>query len=117
MTKYLLTMHIDPAVMANLTKEQNDDIMNGHGAFMETTKASGEFVCTFALNDPAEAVVVSESGVSKGLFLGTECFAGGCYLVDAASDERARELAALIPDTKIKGLGVEVRKFIFSDGI
>lgn len=59
---------------------------------------------------------VGVRGVER-TFLGTECFAGGCYLVDAASDERARELAALIPDTKIKGLGVEVRKFIFSDGI
>jgi hypothetical protein len=41
---------------------------------------------------------------------------GGYYIVDCATRERALELAALIPDAGVEGLGIEVRPIIFSAG-
>jgi hypothetical protein len=55
--------------------------------------------------------------VTDGPFVESKEFLGGYYLVDVASRERACELAAMIPDTRIEGLGVEVRGVEFSDGL
>ena len=54
--------------------------------------------------------------VTDGPFLEAKEYLGGFYLIDCESKERAIELAALIPDAKIEGLGVEVRPVMFSDG-
>jgi hypothetical protein len=42
---------------------------------------------------------------------------GGYYLVECESKERAIELAALIPDAKVDGLGIEVRPVMFESGV
>jgi hypothetical protein len=54
--------------------------------------------------------------VTDGPFVEAKEYLGGFYLIDCESKERAIELAALIPDAKIEGLGVEVRPVMFSDG-
>jgi hypothetical protein len=54
--------------------------------------------------------------VTDGPFVEAKEYVGGFYLIDCESRERAIELAALIPDTAIEGLGVEVRQVMFSDG-
>jgi hypothetical protein len=41
---------------------------------------------------------------------------GGYYMVDCESQERACELAAMIPDAAIDGLAIEVRPVMFSAG-
>jgi hypothetical protein len=118
--KYLLIMQVNPAVLEALTEEEHNEIMNGHGEFMKTVQDSGEFILTQALADPANSKVVSGTGgapaVTDGPFLEAKEFMGGFYLVDCESEERAVEIAKLIPDTRFKGLSIEIRPVMFSAG-
>ncbi|WP_242614127.1 YciI family protein [Actinomadura roseirufa] len=113
----MLIMHSDPAVWDALTEEKRNEVMSGHGAFMETIKESGEMLGTVALADRSESVVVSVregvAAVTDGPYLKTEEFLGGYYLVDCKDKDRAVELAALIPDAGVEGLGIEVRRVLF----
>jgi hypothetical protein len=116
--QFLLIMQMNSQVWEALTEEERNEVMNGHGAFIETIKASGEMVGTTALADPSESAVVRVRGgvaaVTDGPYLEAKEYLGGYYLVECASRERALELAALIPDAKVEGLGIEVRRVVFS---
>jgi hypothetical protein len=118
--KYMLIMQLNPAAFDALTDEQRKEIMEGHGAFMDTIKASGEMVETNALDEPSQSAVVRVRDglpvVTDGPYLESKEFMGGYYIVDCATRERALELAALIPDAAVEGLGIEVRTIIFSAG-
>ncbi|MDT7773143.1 MAG: hypothetical protein QOC67_2067 [Pseudonocardiales bacterium] len=119
--KFLLIMHNNPAVWESLTESERDEVMTGHGDFIKTIQQSGEMVVTQALADPSNTVVVRVRGgvpvVTDGPYLEAKEFLGGYYLVDVASRERAIELAALIPDARFEGLGIEVRPVMFSAGM
>lgn len=116
--KFLLIMHINPAIMEELTETERQEIMDGHGEFMKTIRESGEMIGTEALADPSQSSVVRVRDrvpvVTDGPYLEAKEFLGGYYLVDVASRDRALELAALIPDARFNGLGIEVRQVIFS---
>jgi hypothetical protein len=118
--KFLLIMNINPAIMEQLTEAERQEIMAGHGEFMDKIRESGEMISTEALADPAQSSVVRVRGgvpvVTDGPYLEAKEFLGGYYLVDVASRERALELAAMIPDARFNGLGIEVRQVIFSGG-
>ena len=119
--KYLLVLNINPDVIAALPEAEQQAIGSGHQKFMDTIKASGEFHSTVALQQPARSAVVRVRNglpaVTDGPFVESKEFLGGYYLVDVASRERACELAAMIPDAGIEGLGVEVRGVEFADGL
>ena len=118
--KYLLIMNVNRAVLDALTDEQRKAIMDGHGAFIETIRKSGELIVTQALGEPTDSSVVrvrnGERIVTDGPYLESKEYVGGFYMVECASRERAHELAAMIPDSSIDGLGVEVRPVVFSAG-
>lgn len=118
--KFLISLHINPAVLDALTDEEKAAIGEGHGAFMERLKASGEMILTQALVDPSQAAVVRvrdrQPVVTDGPFLEAKEYLGGFYLIDVEDKARALELAAQIPDAAIEGLGVEVRQVMYSDG-
>ncbi|MEY9844266.1 YciI family protein [Streptacidiphilus sp. MAP5-3] len=118
--KFLISLHINPAVLDALTDDEKAAIGAGHGRFIEALKQSGELITTQALVDPSQAAVVTvrndQPVVTDGPFLESKEFLGGFYLVDCENKERAVELAAQIPDAAIQGLGVEVRQVMFSDG-
>ncbi len=118
--KFLLIMNVNPAVLDALTEEERNEIGEGHGAFIDTIKKSGEMITTQALADPSQTAVVrvraGQPVVTDGPFLEAKEYLGGFYLIDCESRERALELAALIPDAGIEGLAVEVRPVMFSDG-
>ncbi|MGW0480435.1 MULTISPECIES: YciI family protein [Nonomuraea] len=116
--KFLLIMHVNPLIWDSLTEEERDEVMNGHGAFMDTVKRSGELLGTAALAEPAQSAVVrvrdGVPAVTDGPYLEAKEYLGGYYLVECESRERALELAALIPDAGVPGLGIEVRPVVFS---
>ena len=118
--KFLISLHINPAVLEKLTDEERAALGDGHGRFMEALKGAGELITTQALADPSQAAVVSvrngQPVVTDGPFLEAKEYLGGFYLIDCESKERAIELAAQIPDAAIPGLGVEVRQVMFTDG-
>jgi hypothetical protein len=60
--KYLILMQVDPAVLEQLTAEQQEKIEKGHAAFIAATKENGEFISTQALADPSQSKVVRNSG-------------------------------------------------------
>ncbi|GAB3667500.1 YciI family protein [Actinocorallia lasiicapitis] len=117
--KFLLIMHGNPQVWDALTEEERNEVMAGHGAFMETVQKSGEIVGTVALGDPSQSAVVRVRGgipaVTDGPYLEAKEFLGGYYLVECVSRERALELAALLPEAGVEGLGIEVRPVVFAD--
>ncbi|MBO2449532.1 hypothetical protein J4573_20695 [Actinomadura barringtoniae] len=117
--KFLLIMHMNPAIWDALTEAERQEVMSGHGAFIETIKRSGEMISTAALADPAESAVVGTRGgvpaVTDGPYLEAKEFLGGYYLVECESRDRALELAGLIPDSRVEGLGIEVRQVIFEE--
>ena len=117
--KYLIVMHVNPAILEQLTEEQQRQIGEGHGALMAATKESGEFISTQALGDPSLSKVVrgtnEQPEVTDGPFVEAKEFLGGFYLFDVENEARAIELAKQIPDTRIPGLAVEIRPVVFSD--
>jgi hypothetical protein len=116
----MLIMQLNPAALDSLTEAQREEIMNGHGAFMDTIKTSGEMVETHGLAMPAESAAVRVRDgvpvVTDGPYLESKEFMGGYYIVDCETRERALELAAMIPDARVEGLGIEVRPIVFSAG-
>ena len=118
--KFLIGMHINPAVLDALTDEEKAAIGEGHGTFIAALKKSGELITTQALADPSQAAVVSvrngQPVVTDGPFLESKEYLGGFYLVDCENKDRAIELALRVPDAAIEGLGVEVRQVMFADG-
>lgn len=117
--KYLIMMHVEPAVMENLTAEQQQEIQEGHATFVSSTKETGEFIGTHALADPSRAKVVhgraNQPEVTDGPFVEAKEFMGGFYLLDVEDEARALELAKQIPDATIPGLALEIRQVMFSD--
>lgn len=117
--KYLILMNVDPDVLEALTPDQQQMIQNGHMAFIEATKESGEFVSTQALADPSRSKVVRSNGeqpeVTDGPFVESKEFMGGFYLVDVEDEARAIQLAKQIPDVQIPGLVLEIRPVMFAD--
>jgi hypothetical protein len=118
--KYLLIMNINPSVLEALSEDERNAIGNGHADFMRTIQESGEMISTNALADPANSVVVRFKGgeqvVTDGPFVESKEYFGGYYLVDCETKERAIELAGMIPDAKVEGLGIEIRPVMFSAG-
>jgi hypothetical protein len=89
--KFLISMHINPAVMDALADEEKAAIGAGHGRFIEELKQSGELITTQALADPQQAAVVSlragQPVVTDGPFLEAKEYLGGFYLVDCEDKE------------------------------
>ncbi|WP_368862315.1 YciI family protein [Frankia sp. Mgl5] len=117
--KYLIIMQVDPAVLEQLTDDQQRQIQEGHGAFITTTKERGEFIAAQALADPSQSKVIRSSGgqpeVTDGPFVESKEFMGGFYLLDVEDEARAVELARQIPDASIPGLALELRPVMFAD--
>ena len=119
--KYLLVLNINPEVLDALSEAEQQAIFAGHEEFMATTQESGEFHSTVALAEPAKSAVVRVRNglpaVTDGPFVESKEFLGGFYLIEVAGPERAYELAAMIPDAGIEGLGVEVRPVVHEVGL
>ena len=75
-------------------------------------------ISTTALADPSQSAVVrvraGAPAVTDGPYLEAKEYLGGYYLVECENRERAPELAALIPDAGVDGLGIEVRPVVFA---
>jgi hypothetical protein len=118
--KFMLIMHMNPQIWDSLTEDERNEVMEGHGGFIETIRASGEMLGTTALADPSSSAVVrvrdGVPAVTDGPYLEAKEYLGGYYLVECENRERALELAAMIPDARVNGLGIEVRPVVFAAG-
>ncbi|MFD4660068.1 YciI family protein [Kitasatospora sp. NPDC058444] len=118
--KYLIMMYPNAAVLDAMSEEERNAVFQGHGGFMEKLKATGEFVGTLALAGVDQSSVVSVRGgvpaVTDGPYAEAKEYMGGVYVVDVKDEQRAHEVAAMIPDAAVEGLGIELRPIVFSDG-
>ena len=48
--QFLISMHINPAVLDALTDEEKTALGGGHGTFIEALKQSGELITTQAID-------------------------------------------------------------------
>jgi hypothetical protein len=107
--KYVILMQIDPAVLEQLTEEQQQMIGDGHGAFMAATKESGEFIATQALGDPSRSKVVrsvdGRSEVTDGPFVEAKEFMG-------AADAYRRAVAATVNVAEQRHLRDRLRRLV-----
>lgn len=119
--KFLLMLHNNPAALEALDEAGQRALQDGHARFIERTQASGELVVTQALTHPSTSSVVrvrnGQPAITDGPYLETKEFLGGFYMLDVADRARALELAAVIPDASIDGMGVEVRQVMFEAGL
>jgi len=118
--KFLLILHSDPAVWDGLSEADRAAHADGHDRFRALVRDAGELVDAETLADPAQTSVTRVEGdrtyVTDGSFLGGRVQIAGYYLVDCENRARAQELAALVPDAAVKGLGVEVRPVMSASG-
>lgn len=112
--RYLLTLHMNPALWETLTDDQKNGVYEGHGDFIKHVTETGEMVETKALAEPGETKTVQVRGgvaqTKTGGYVESEAFLCGYYVVDVESEARAVELAAKIPDAQYTA--VEVRKIV-----
>ena len=117
--KYLLSIYANTENWAILTPAEQEAIFAGHAAFQKEITDSGEFVYGAPLADPGTAQTVTgragETRVVDGPFAESKEHLAGYYLVDCDSQQRAVELAAKMPDTRI-GNSIEVRALLDMGG-
>lgn len=116
--RYLLVLHVNPDLMNALSEEDKQAIYAGHEEFLATVREAGELRGTVALAEPARSAVVrvkdGAPAVTDGPYVESKEFLAGYYLLECETQERAYELAAMIPDAKLEGSGIEVRPVVFS---
>ncbi|WP_024875310.1 YciI family protein [Saccharomonospora piscinae] len=117
--KYLLSIYSNREVWDSLPEQVRTEIQQGHGEFIAAISQTGEFVSTDALDAPSSSAVVAVrdgvTTVTDGPFAESKEFLAGFYVVECESAERARAVAAMIPDAGVEGLAIEVRPIVFSD--
>ncbi|GAA3580553.1 YciI family protein [Amycolatopsis ultiminotia] len=105
--KFLPTTTVSPQVREGLTEEPRQSVMTGHADFIAKIRASGDMISTQALGGPGDSAVAR---VRDGVpFVEPKEF--GRHFVEC--ENRTLEVAAMIPDAAIEGLGVEVRPVVF----
>ena len=99
--KFLLSMHINPALFGALTEEERSEIGDGHGAFIDAITKSGELITTQALADPSQSAVVRVRGgqpaVTDGPYLEAKEFVSSFFILDCQDESRALHIAAEYP--------------------
>ena len=118
--RYMLLINNDKAAPPP-QPAQMEAIMKGHQRFGEELMAAKKMVHGERLRGDEDASRIrfkaGQRQVTDGPFTETKEVLGGFYLIDCESRERAIELAAMIPDAKVEGMGIEVRPVMFSAGL
>lgn len=119
--RYLILIHSNAHFQQRweaLSDSERENFGRGHFAVADELTASGELVASEGLTDPSLATWVStrdgKTVTSDGPFAEMKEHLAGFYLVDVASEERAVEIAARLPDA-VWGL-VEVRPVLDMSG-
>ncbi|MET9311298.1 YciI family protein [Kribbella sp. NPDC003505] len=102
--KFLLLVHNNLEALEGLTEDQLTELAGGREQVATLTREllnSGELVSVLALNEPAQTkdvqLVAGTPVISDRPLLETKEFLAGALVVNCASQERALELAAMIP--------------------
>ncbi|MEU6405200.1 YciI family protein [Streptomyces sp. NPDC046985] len=117
----MLVLHMDPDAWDALPDAVREEFVQEHRAFHKTLSEEGELVAAHTLAHVSQSTVVRVADgvafVSEGPLVPSRVQLSGFYLIDCETDERAHELAALVPEARMDGLGVEVRPVMLPSGI
>jgi hypothetical protein len=97
--RYLLLLADEPAAVGALSRDERMQIVRAHLGVIENLQDEGRLLTSAAL-DTARATVVAPpatSVVTDGPFAETKEVLGSFYVVEAGSDDEAREIAARMP--------------------
>ena len=97
--RYLLLLADDPSAVDALSQNERMQIVQAHLGMIEALHDEGRLVTSAAL-DPARASVLAppEAGiVTDGPFAETKEVLGSFYVIEAASDDQARQITARLP--------------------
>jgi hypothetical protein len=115
----MLLNYMNPAIWDALPEEARNTVFQGHEEFSKKTTETGELVAALAMADPTKSATVrvrdGKPATTQGPYVDSEEFLAGYYLVDCETEERAYELAALVPDASINV--IEVRPVMYSSGL
>jgi hypothetical protein len=102
--KFLMLIHNNLEALEGLTEDQLTELAGGQERVADTVRelmGTGELVSVLALSEPGETkdvqLVAGTPVISDRPLLETKEFLAGAIVVHCASQERALELAALIP--------------------
>ena len=108
--KYLLLIYANHQAWAGLSEAEAGALSAEYGAFAERLSASGELLGGEPLQGPETATTVRVRNGSRtttdGPFIETKEHLAGYFLVDAATLDRALDLAAELPDAKFGAIEV-----------
>ena len=109
--QYLLMMTSDEAVWDGFSPDQQQHIIQRHGALADELKAKNKFVGSNRLGAGADAKTLRSNGkevvVTDGPFTETKEVMGGYYVIDADSIEEAVAWAKWVPPECF--ISIEVR--------
>jgi hypothetical protein len=115
--RYMLLIASNPEANAAMTPAQQEQMFGDYAEFTKSIEASGEFVSGDPLEglDTATTVRVRDGKrtTTDGPFAETKEVLAGYYIVEAASLDRALEIAAQIPDATTGS--IEVRPIMHMD--
>jgi hypothetical protein len=115
--RYLCMIFATPAQMEAIPADELPAFVNAHLDYDDALNARGKLVASEGLESSDKAVVVrmrqGKLSVTDGPFTETHEQLGGFYLVDAASDEEAMQIAAAIPSARVGS--IEVRPVLAED--
>jgi hypothetical protein len=108
--RYLLLIYSNPTAWETWTEEESSAMHAEYGAFTKEIVDSGEFVGGDALTSPDTGTTVrvrdGHSSATDGPYAETKEHLAGYYAVDVASLDRAKELAAKIPDARFGSIEI-----------
>lgn len=116
--KYLLLIHQNPTAFQAMPEDEKQELMAQAGAIVEELTETGEWVTGEGLADPvtARSVRVRDGAVTvtDGPYAEAKEQVVGFCIVDCDSMDRAIDIAARWPDSRLWGL--EVRPILGDDG-
>jgi hypothetical protein len=117
--KYVLLIYQAPGAFDALPEEQRAALMTEFDAFNKELTASGEFVAGAALADPSSSRTVRVRdglpATTDGPFAEAKEQLAGYYVVDCESIDRATEIAAKDPASRL--WAIEVRPVMDEAGM
>ena len=99
--QFLCIVHIDPALMAQLSEQQGRELTRDCLAYDEQLRQRGHLIAAQALARPETARIVRQRNqklsITDGPYAETKEFLGGFLFVEARDMKQALEIAAGCP--------------------
>ena len=112
MPKYMLLLHDNPAAFANISPDQMQKVVEKYIAWGKKLREAGVWKASDKLTDEPGRVMRRKDGqvrVTDGPYSESKEVLGGYYMIEAASYDKAIELARDCPQLEYGGT-IEVRQ-------